>query len=494
VARRPEPVRDLDWSPERARELGGTLVELWGELLERLPRQPVNRDFRLDEVRDAVALGVPEQPMEPELLVEHLRALGLEQAVYVGHPGFLAYICGAGTVPGAAAGLVAGALNQNVGGWRLSPGASEIERALTGWLAARFGLPAGAGGLMVSGGAMANFVGLKLARDAAAGAGVRERGMRAAPPLAVYASAESHIVVRRAADMLGLGAEAVRLIQVDERFRMRADHLAAAIEDDLEAGVTPAAVVATAGTTQTGSIDPLPDVAELCSRHGAWMHVDACYGGPAVLADDLRPLFEGIEEADSIAVDPHKWMYTDVPGSCLLVPRLDVLPASFAGDAGYIWLAEESRQGIDTGQLGPEFSRGFSALKVWMSLLAHGRAAYARRISHDAELARYLGALVEEHPDFELTAPIGLSVCCFRYAPSELEGDGEALDRLNERIMTAIHADGRAYCSNAILNDRFSLRACVVNFRTEAEDVETLLGVAAEHGARLLEQAAKRTA
>jgi aromatic-L-amino-acid/L-tryptophan decarboxylase len=494
VPRRPEPVRDLDWSPERARAFGEELLGLWAELLERLPEQPVSRDFHMDEVREAVALDVPEEPMEPERLVEHLRELALEQSVYLGHPGFLAYICGAGTVPGAAAGLAAGALNQNVGGWRLSPGASEIERQLTGWLAERFGLPAGAGGLMVAGGAMANFVGLKLARDAAAGHGVRERGVRAARPLALYASDESHIVVRRAADMLGVGTEAIRLIPVDGRFRMRIDDLAAAIDADLDAGVTPAAIVATAGTTQTGSIDPLPEVAKLCREHRAWMHVDACYGGPAVLADDLRSLLEGIEQADSIAVDPHKWMYTDVPGSCLLVRKLDSLPASFAGDAGYIWLAEEARQGIDTGQLGPDFSRGFSALKVWMSLLAHGRAAFERRISHDAELARYLGELVEERPDFELMAPVSLSICCFRYAPPGRKGDEEALDRLNERVMTAIHADGRTYCSNAVLNGRFCLRACVVNFRTEAEEMETLLEVAAEHGARLLDQAAKRPA
>ncbi len=494
MPRRPEPVRDLDWSPERASAIGEALVELWAELLERLPELPVSRDFQMDEVRDAVALEVPREPMAPERLIGHLRELVLDQSVYLGHPGFLAYICGAGTVPGAAAGLVAGAVNQNVGGWRLSPGASEIERRLTGWLAERFGLPAGAGGLMVAGGAMANFVGLKLARDTAAGLGVRTDGMRAAPPLAIYASDESHIVVRRAADMLGLGTEAVRTIPVDERFRMRVDDLAAAIEDDLDAGVTPAAIVATAGTTQTGSIDPLREVAELCRRHGAWMHVDACYGGPAMLADDLRPLFEGIEEADSIAVDPHKWMYSDVPGSCLLVRKLDSLPASFAGDAGYIWLAEDARQGIDTGQLGPDFSRGFSALKVWMSLLAHGHAAYARRISHDAALARYLAELVGERPDFELTAPVALSICCFRYAPPELRGDTEALDRLNERIMTAIHADGRTYCSNAVLNGRFSLRACVVNFRTEAEEMETLLEVAAKHGERALDQAAKRPA
>jgi aromatic-L-amino-acid/L-tryptophan decarboxylase len=485
VIRRPEPVRDLDWAPERARELGGAVVDLWGELLERLPDQPVSRDFQADEVRHAVALEVPEQPLATEALLEHLRGLALERSVHIAHPGFLAYICGAGTVPGAAAGLVAGGINQNAGGWRLSPGASEVEQRLTRWLAGRFGLPEAAGGLMVSGGAMANLVALKLARDVAAGHDVRERGVRAAPPLAVYASAESHIVIRRAADILGLGSDAVREIPADARFRMSVEDLEAAIEEDLADGTTPAAIVATAGTTQTGSIDPLPEVAELCRRHGAWMHVDACYGGPAVLAEDLRPQFEGVEHARSIAVDPHKWMYTDVPGSCVLVRELESLSASFAGTAGYIWLAEESRQGIDLGQLGPEFSRGFSALKVWMSLLAHGREAYGRRISHDAELARYLGALVEERPDFELMAPVCLSVCCFRYAPPDLRGDEEALDRLNERIMTAIQTDGRTYCSNAVLDGRFCLRACVVNFRTEAEDIEALLEVASDHGERL---------
>jgi aromatic-L-amino-acid decarboxylase len=219
------------------------------------------------------------------------------------------------------------------------------------------------------------------------------------------------------------------------------------------------------------------------------MHVDAAYGGPAVLTEDLRAGFAGIERADSIAFDPHKWMYTPHSGGCVLIRDYTHLVLSFAALAGYVHEDKDrSGHGMDLGMMGPQFSRGFQALKIWVSLLAHGRRAYARRISHDAELARYMGKLVEERPDFELAAPVGLSICCFRYVPDALP-DGqdreEYLNTLNERLMTEIHLDGRAYCSNAILNGRFVLRACIVNFRTEAEDVEATLDVAAELGAKL---------
>lgn len=485
----PKPFRDLDWDPKRARELGERALDLWVELLERLPDLPISRRERADEVRAAVTLDVPDDPMPLDDLMAHLRSIVLDHSMYPGHPGFMAYVSGAGTVPGVAGDLIAAALNQNVGGWRLSPAASEIELQLTRWLAAQFGLPEGSGGLLTSGGAMANFIGLKAARDAKGGKEVRARGIHGEPQMTMYASDEVHSVVDRAADMLGLGTFAVRHIATDASFRVRPDEIRRSIEADLNDGSRPIAIVASAGSVGTGSIDPLPALADIADEFDLWLHVDGAYGGPAVLADDLRPLFAGIERADSIAFDPHKWLYTPHSGGCVLMRDVQKLAESFTVHASYIHQdLEATGRGTDLAQMGPQFSRGFQALKVWVSLLAHGRAAYAQRISHDAELARYLDARATERPDFEVVAPTVLSICCFRYLPSGLpEGPGrdEYLDELNERVMTELQMDGRAYCSNAVLNGRFVLRACIVNFRTEATEIDRLLDVAAEIGERL---------
>jgi glutamate/tyrosine decarboxylase-like PLP-dependent enzyme len=485
----PEPFRDLDWDSKRARELGERALDLWVELLERLPDLPIGRRERAAEVRAAVTLEVPDDPMPLNELMAHLRSVVLDHSMYPGHPGFMAYVSGAGTIPGVAADLIAAAVNQNVGGWRLSPAASEIELQLTRWLAAQFGLPDGSGGLLTSGGAMANFIGLKSARDAKGGKEVRARGIHGEPQMTMYASEEVHSVVDRAADMLGLGTFAVRHIATDDAFRVRPDEVRRSIEADLNDGSRPIAIVATAGSVATGSIDPLPALADIAEEYGLWLHVDGAYGGPAILADDLRPLFAGIERADSIALDPHKWLYTPHSGGCALVRDVGCLTDAFGIHASYIHQdLQATGRGTDFAQMGPQFSRGFQALKVWVSLLAHGRAAYAQRISHDAALARYLDARATERPDFEVVAPTVLSICCFRYVPAGLsEGPGrdEYLDELNERVMTELQMDGRAYCSNAVLNGRFALRACIVNFRTEAAEIDRLLDVAAEIGARL---------
>jgi len=407
--------------------------------------------------------------------------------MFTGHPRFMAYITGSGTIPGAATDLLASGINMNLGGWRLSPGATEIEHNLMAWFGRQFGLGEDAGGLLVSGGAMANFVALKVARDQKATWDVRQAGVAAGPPLALYASRKAHVVVERAADMLGLGATAVRKIPIDDGFRLRMDALREAIVRDRDEGARPFAVVATAGTVATGAIDPLQEIADLCRDEGLWMHVDGAYGGPAVLADDLRPLLAGIERADSIAFDPHKWMYVPHSAGAVVMRDWGNLVLSFIALADYFVHEDKelSGHGFDFGMMGPQFSRGFQALKLWVSLLAHGRVAYGQRISHDASLARYMGARVEERPELELAAPVGLSICCFRYVPPDLlEGpDRESyLNRLNERLMTEIQLDGRAYCSNAVLAGRFTQRACIVNFRTEAADVDALLEVASQLG------------
>jgi aromatic-L-amino-acid decarboxylase len=489
VTDRPEPFRDLDWEPERARTFADGAVGIWEELLKALPSLPVSRRQTEAEVHPAVAIDIPDDPMPQDRLLAYLRDVVLERSVYPGHPRFYAYISGAGTVPGAVADLLAAGLNANLGGWRLSPAATEIELHLTRWFADRFGLPADAGGLIVSGGAMANFVALKTARDRLAGWDVRRDGVRGGPPLAIYESIEAHVVNDRAADMLGLGTHAVRQVPVDGAYRMRVDRLREEIRADRDRGIRPIAVVASGGTVATGSIDPLAEIADVCRDEGLWFHVDAAYGGPAVLADDLRPLLWGIARADSIAFDPHKWLYTPHSGGCVLVRDLRHLGESFVVHPTYT-KADKDRTGwgLDLNEHGPQFSRGFWALKVWVSLLAHGRRAYAARISHDAALARYLAERVAEREEFEPAAPVTLSIACFRFVPPSLPagpGREEYLNELNERLLTEIQLDGRVFCSNAVLDGRSVLRACIVNFRTEADDLDALLDVAAELGARL---------
>ena len=246
-------------------------------------------------------------------------------------------------------------------------------------------------------------------------------------------------------------------------------------------------------------MDPLEEIADLCREEDLWFHVDAAYGGPAMLADDLRPLFAGIERADSIAFDPHKWLYTPQSGGCIVVRDMELMRRAFDVDyVAYVVKDEEHTDwGLDLGRHSPNFSRGFWALKVWVSLLAHGRKAYGRRISHDAALARYLGARVEEPDEFELMTPgrpvdhlLPLRAGDLRSSGSRQDmqtGDLERgyLDLLNNRLMTEIQLDGRVYCSNAVLGDRFCLRSCIVNYRTEAEDMDALLDVASELGAKL---------
>jgi glutamate/tyrosine decarboxylase-like PLP-dependent enzyme len=485
----PPRLDDLNWDSDRTREFAAKATDLFARLIDELPELPVSREWEQEEVERALSINVPDAPMADDELIAYLERMLFEYSVYCGHPRFMAYVSGTGTVPGAVADMIAAGVNMNVGGWRLSPAATEVELALMRWFAQQFGLPPAAGGLMVSGGAMANFVALKIARDVKATWDIRREGMMAGPPMTMYGSEETHVVSDRAADMLGLGTEALRKIPMDEGLRIRTDVLRESIARDRAEGRLPVAVVASAGTVGAGAIDPLPEIADICSSEGLWFHVDAAYGGPAVLADDLRPLFAGIERADSIAFDPHKWLYIPHSAGCVLIRESTYQGVAFLVAPPYIHLDEEHEgHGVDMGGLGPQFSRGFQALKVWVSLLAHGRQAYADRISHDAALARYMGAKVEAHPELELAAPVGLSICCFRYVPQDLEAGPERelyVSLINERLMGQIQADGRAFVSNALLDGRWALRACIVNFRTEASDIDATLDVAVELGRAL---------
>jgi len=488
--RRPEPVPDLAWSPEQARSLGEHALDIWTRLLEGLEGDlPVARRAGAEEVRAALPLDVPTGPMPIGELAAVLDQVVFGHSMYPGHAGFLGYISGAGTVPGAAADLIAAALNQNTGGWRLSPAASEIEQFLMRWFARRLGLPSGATGFITSGGAMANMIGLTVARTACAGWDVRAEGTGAGPQLTVYCSAEVHDTVDRAVEMLGIGSRGLQKIPVDGYMQMDVAALREAIRGDLDKGLRPIAVVGSAGTVGTGAIDPLNKIADVCKEHGLWFHIDGAYGGAAALVSSLAPLFAGIERADSVSFDAHKWLYTPLVGACLLVREPQRLADTFAVDPAYTHTDEEyTGWGIDMYALSPHFSRNFAALKIWVSLLAHGWDAYERRIAHDVELAKYLHLLALEHPELEAIGAPALSITCFRYVPPDLadgKGREEYLDQLNERLLLDLQLGGQVFPSNARVDGRFVLRTCIVNFRTEAETLEGLTEATVEIGRRV---------
>ncbi|HSI92105.1 MAG TPA: pyridoxal-dependent decarboxylase, partial [Jiangellaceae bacterium] len=474
---------------DRARGFGAAALDLWTEYLAAVPDLPVAHPHTPAEARAALARPVPDKPVGDGELFAHLRELMVERSVQTGHGGWMAYISGAGTIPGGPASLLAAGINQNLGGWPLGPGATEVETRLLDWFAERLGLPESTSGAFVTGGATANLLALTVARDALAGWDVRRDGMAAGPRLAVYASDDVHETIDRAADLLGLGSAAVRRIPSDERYRLRPAAVVAAIERDLADGVRPLCVVGTAGTTELGAIDPLAELADVAAAHGCWFHVDAAYGGPAAMVDELKPRFAGIERADSLTCDPHKWLNTPISSSLVLFRDPARQLAAFTLRPDYAQLDAELEQDMVLRyQWTPQFTRPFDALPVWVSLLAHGWDAYARRITHDIELARWLHHLVTEHDELEPLAAPELSIVCFRYVPAGLPRDAEAagyLDKLNEQIVYAVQRAGRVYPSNAVVAGRYAIRACLISYRTEAEHVEALVDEVVEHGRRL---------
>jgi glutamate/tyrosine decarboxylase-like PLP-dependent enzyme len=408
-----------------------------------------------------------------------------------GHPRFLGYIVGAPAPIGALADLLASAVNPNVGGWHLSPMASEIEGQSVRWIAEMLGLPAGCGGLLTSGGNAANFVGFLAARRAKAPWPVRSLGVgpSGAPPLRFYASAEAHTWVQKAADLFGLGTDAIRWIETDSRQRMDVRSLERLIREDRAAGRHPFLVVGSGGTVSTGAVDPLPRLGELCRREGLWFHVDAAYGGFAAKMAGAPEDLAGLALADSVAVDPHKWLYIPVEAGCALVRDAAQLRETFEFRPPYYPAHEQGEDFIDYHAHGLQNSRGFRALKVWLALRLAGQQGYRRMIGEDIALARKLFETVAAHPELEAFT-LGLSITTFRYVPEDLAAAGvprdeEYLDRLNAELVERLQARGEVYLSNAVVRGRHLLRTCIVNFRTSATDVEAIPEIVARAGRAL---------
>jgi glutamate/tyrosine decarboxylase-like PLP-dependent enzyme len=420
---------------------------------------------------------LPERGHDPKALLGEAAHLLFEHSLFNGHPRFFGYITSSPAPIGALGELLAAAVNQNVGAWRLTPMATEIEAQTVRWIAELIGFPADGDGLLVSGGTMANFV-CFLAARAAKAPEVRAVGVWGTPaPFRVYASKETHTWINKAADMFGLGTDAIRWIDVDAEQRIDVAALKQQIVADRTNGDLPFLVVGTAGTVSTGVVDPLADIAAVCRRHDIWFHVDGAYGALAARVPGAPDSLRALSEADSVAVDPHKWLYAPVEAGCALVRRRGDLLRTFSYHPSYYHFDDQVTNYYDYG---PQNSRGFRALKVWLALRQVGFSGYQQMIGEDMRLSQRLHARVTEHPEFEALTQ-HLSITTFRYVPADPQPtmareDRESyLARLNQELLSRVERSGEAFLSNAMVNGRFALRACIVNFRTSEADVDALL-------------------
>lgn len=484
----------LDITRDEMRELAAQMVALVTDYFARVPEFRVFPEASAAEVREKLKTDLPIEGEPLEGLVDAARAV-IDLSRHNGHPRFFGYVASPSTPVGAFADLIASALNSNVTSWRSAPAATEVERTVVGWLGAMVGYGDDARGLLTSGGSMANLNALLLAHRLKSKDETSLKGLwNAGPPMTVYASDQVHFSIVKAADILGLGRRQVRLLKADERFRLDVRSLRQRLDADVRAGLRPFCVVANAGTVSTGAVDPLAEIALVAEEYDLWLHVDGAYGALAAMDESKRTLFAGINRADSVSLDPHKWLYAPVDAGCLLLKDERVARKAFApNEADYVKVNEETiDESFAFWDYGVELSRRFRALKIWLMLRHYGSRRVAAAISKDNALALELAALVEAATDFELLAPVELSICCFRYVPQSLrerlrteDDEGRErveieLDELNARIMHRVQHGGRAYLSNATLHGRYALRACITNFRTTSEDLRTTLDIVRE--------------
>ena len=458
----------LEPSADEIREWGNSLTQFMIDYLGGLRDRPVYRQTSSREIRSGLDSKLPIEGTDFDALLKIFRETIVPFTRQNAHPRMFGYVQSPGTPIGAFADLLASTLNANLTIWRSAPAPVELERLTIDWIRQILGFPAEAGGLFVSGGSMANLAALAAARQ------TKEQSLGR---LRLYASHATHFSIVKAALLLGIGRENVQYVAMDERFKMRIDDLIAKITADLEAGYVPFCVVGNAGTVDTGAIDPLGEIREVANRFQLWMHVDGSYGAFAVLAPSAKRLFAGMEQADSIALDPHKWLYLPVDVGCVIYRDPETARAAFAHEAEYTRMfGEKADEAFVCWDYGPELSRRFRALKVWMLLKGVGLERLGEAIESNLACARHLESMVRASDDFEMAAPVELSIFCFRYVPAQLRKQPpKAIDAVNERLLVALQRDGSSYLSNTTLNGRFALRGCVLNYRTTPRDMEILL-------------------
>jgi aromatic-L-amino-acid decarboxylase len=465
------------------------VADILADYLEGVGDRPVLPHLAPGELAAALPGAPPAGPEELGALLDDYQRLIEPGTTHWNHPGFLAYFAITGSAPGIVGEALAAGLNVNAMLWRTSPAATELEERVCDWLRQMMELPPQFRGHINDTASTGTLVALAAARHRLPGLDARRRGLAGrpeVPPLTVYASDQAHSSVDKAAIVLGLGQEQMRRVASDASFRMSPAALAAAIAADRLAGRRPLAVVATAGTTSSTSVDPLAEIADLCAEQGLWLHVDASYAGAAAICPELRALMQGMERADSIVVNPHKWLFTPVDCSVLLVRDVDNLRGAFSLVPEY--LRTDEAQATNLMDLGFQLGRRFRALKLWMVIRAFGVDGLRARVRDHCAMARELAARIAADPAFELAAPVPFSVVCFRLrregppaigaagaaSPAGAADAGNEQDRLNERLMAAVNAAGPFFLSHTVLDGRTTLRVAIGNLRTARRHLEDL--------------------
>ncbi|QSQ24480.1 hypothetical protein JY651_05880 [Pyxidicoccus parkwayensis] len=466
---------NLDFEPERFRRLLSQASEQVLSLYASLPRRRVTHASSPRAVAEPFAGSLPETGMEPETVLRDFIPAIFEHSTLNISPRFFAYIMSGGSQVGILADLLCAGLNVNSAKWHLASAAAEVERTTVRWLGEFIGYRSGAGGALVSGGSEANLYCLRVARDVQA-PGVREHGLAGGRALTLYASTETHSCVTKSVEMLGLGSKHLRRVPVGADFRVDVARLEQEVRRDVEAGLTPFCIIGNAGTVNSGAVDDLVALADVAERHGLWFHVDGAYGAAAARVDGARELFRGLERADSVALDPHKWMQVPFEAGCALVRDWDSLRHAFTYSAAYLRARSDNEERWDWMGHTFQLSRAFRALKVWMQLQVYGSRKLQAVIADNLQLMRQLGDEVDAARDFERLAPVTLSILCFRYVPATgRTWDEASLDRLNARLLEECERRGQFFITGTSLGGRTVLRACLVNHRTTQAETRGLL-------------------
>ena len=455
---------------EEFRRYGKQVVDWIADYLKDPSSYPVLAKVAPGDVRRQLPAEPPASPEAMENILSDFNRVILPGITHWNHPGFLAYFAISGSAPGILGEMLSAALNVNGMLWRTSPAATELEEVVLDWLRQMIGLPTGFSGVITDTASVSSLVALAAAREALHQQ-IRERGMAGRTDLGrlrLYCSDQAHSSIDKAAIVLGIGQEGVRKIPSDDAFRMMPDTLERAIDEDRRDGWIPFCVVATAGTTSTTSIDPVPAVAEICRRECLWLHVDGAYGGVAGIVPELRPLLTGIEHADSMVVNPHKWMFTPIDCSVLFTRRTDVLWQAFSLVPDYLKTVEKNV--TNYMDWGVQLGRRFRALKLWFVIRSFGVEGIRSHIRAHCALAQEFAGWIDASPTFERLAPVPLSVVCFRFHPKGMDDEGR-LEQLNMRLLDAVNANGEVFLSHTKLHGRYSLHLAVGNLATRKRHI-----------------------